>query len=56
MMGRNIQMTMPALQLGLQPKWPNLDIISENDMVAKESNNEKCNVSNTRPPVKHQNQ
>ena len=37
LMGRRIQSRLPTLPSALQPKWPNLDVISENDRLAKES-------------------
>ena len=37
LMGRRIQSRLPTLPSTLQPKWPNSDIISENDRLAKES-------------------
>ena len=38
LMGRRIQSRLPTLPSALQPKWPNSDVISENDRLAKESN------------------
>ena len=37
LMGRRIQSRLPTLPSTLQPKWPNSDVISENDRLAKES-------------------
>ena len=37
LMGRRIQSRLPTLPSALQPKWPNSDVISENDRFAKES-------------------
>ena len=37
LMGRRIQSRLPMLPSALQPKWPNSDVISENDRLAKES-------------------
>ena len=37
LMGRRIQSRLPTLPSALQPKWPNSDIISENDQLVKES-------------------
>ena len=37
LMGRRIQSRLPTLPSALQPKWPNSDVISENDRLAKES-------------------
>ena len=37
LIGRRIQSRLPALPSALQPKWPNSDVISENDRLAKES-------------------
>ena len=36
-MGRRIQSRLPTLPSALQPKWPNSDVISENERLAKES-------------------
>ena len=37
LMGRRIQSRLPTLPSALQPKWPNSDVISEKDRLAKES-------------------
>ena len=37
LMGRRIPSRLPMLPSALQPKWPNSDVISENDRLTKES-------------------
>ena len=50
-MGRGIQSRLPTLPSALQPKWPNSDVISENDRLAKESSTRFYNRKHGAKPL-----
>ena len=51
LMGRRIQSRLPTLPSALQPKWPNSDVISENDRLAKESSTRIYNRKHGAKPL-----
>ena len=51
LMGRRIQSRLPTLPSALQPKWPNSDVISENDRLAKESSTRFYNRKHGEKPL-----
>ena len=51
LMGRRNQSRLPTLPSALQPKWPNSDVISENDPLAKESYTRFYNRKHSAKPL-----
>ena len=51
LMGRRIQSRLPTLPRALQPKWPNSDVISENERLAKESSTRFYNRKHGAKPL-----